>query len=143
MLKLMIKLLGKLEILYKWLFTNRPTSVALDVTHRCNLKCKHCYWWKQDHPKEMDDEAMILFMKNLKAAGGIDGEMNLAFMVKKTPGAIRIKGTEMFWNNPVGAEAILQIRAASLSDDDRLVRFLTHRPGQSTLRRRPLIHTAA
>ena len=55
----------------------------------------------------------------------------------------RIKGTEMFWNNPVGAEAILQIRAASLSDDDRLVRFLTHRPGQSTLRRRPLIHTAA
>jgi hypothetical protein len=49
----------------------------------------------------------------------------------------RIKGTEMFWNNPVGAEAILQIRSASLSDDDRLVRFLTHRPGQSTLRHRP------
>lgn len=47
----------------------------------------------------------------------------------------RIKGTEMFWNNPAGAEAILQIRAASLSDDDRLIRFLTNRPGQSTLRR--------
>lgn len=49
----------------------------------------------------------------------------------------RIKGTEMFWNNPSGAEAILQIRSAALSDDDRLVRFLTHRPGQSTLRRPP------
>ncbi|MDA1054615.1 MAG: hypothetical protein O3C40_29645 [Planctomycetota bacterium] len=47
----------------------------------------------------------------------------------------RIKGTEMFWNNPAGAEAILQIRAASLSDDDRLIRFLTNRPGQPTLRR--------
>jgi hypothetical protein len=47
----------------------------------------------------------------------------------------RTKGTEMFWNNPVGAEAILQIRSAALSDDDRLVRFLTHRPGVSTLRR--------
>jgi hypothetical protein len=47
----------------------------------------------------------------------------------------RIKGTEMFWNNPTGAEAILQIRSASLSDDDRLVRLLTNRPGQSTLRR--------
>ena len=47
----------------------------------------------------------------------------------------RIKGTEMFWNNPEGAEAILQIRAASLSDDDRLARFLTHRPGTSHLRR--------
>lgn len=47
----------------------------------------------------------------------------------------RIKGTEMFWNNPKGAEAILQIRSATLSDDDRLVRFLTHRPGVPTLRR--------
>ncbi len=50
----------------------------------------------------------------------------------------RIKGTEMFWNNPTGAEAILQIKAASLSDDDRLVRLLTNRPGQATLRRNPL-----
>lgn len=47
----------------------------------------------------------------------------------------RIKGTEMFWNNPDGAEAILQIRSAALSDDDRLVRFLTGRPGLATLRR--------
>lgn len=47
----------------------------------------------------------------------------------------RIKGTEMFWNNPAGAEAILQIRSASLSDDNRLVRLLTHRPGQTYLRR--------
>ena len=54
----------------------------------------------------------------------------------------RIKGTEMFWNNPAGAEAILQIRAASLSDDDRLVRLLTNRPGKSTLRRCPLVHAA-
>jgi len=42
----------------------------------------------------------------------------------------------MCWNNPSGAEAILNLRAAALSDDDRLVRLLTNRPGQSTLRRR-------
>jgi len=47
----------------------------------------------------------------------------------------RIKGTEMFWNNPDGAEAILQIRAAALSDDNRLARFLTGRLGSATLRR--------
>jgi len=46
----------------------------------------------------------------------------------------RIKGTEMFWNNPAVAEAILQIRSASLSDDDRLVRLPT-RPGQTHPRR--------
>ncbi len=47
----------------------------------------------------------------------------------------RVKGTEMFWNHPTGAEAILQIRAAALSDDNRLARFLAHRPGCATLRR--------
>ena len=47
----------------------------------------------------------------------------------------RVKGTEMFWNNPQGAEAILQIRAAALCDDDRLLRFLSKRPGCPTVRR--------
>ncbi len=47
----------------------------------------------------------------------------------------RVKGTEMFWNNPAGAEAILRIRAAALSDDGRLARFLTRRPGRETVRR--------
>ncbi|HVX12112.1 MAG TPA: hypothetical protein VHC22_13105, partial [Pirellulales bacterium] len=47
----------------------------------------------------------------------------------------RAKGTEMFWNDPEGAEAILQVRAAALSDDDRLVRHLRNRPGYPFLRR--------
>ncbi|HUP79039.1 MAG TPA: hypothetical protein VM260_10835 [Pirellula sp.] len=50
----------------------------------------------------------------------------------------RVKGTEMFWNNPEGAEAILQIRAAALSEDDRLINFLTNPLGQATIRREPL-----
>ena len=53
----------------------------------------------------------------------------------------RVKGTEMFWNDPSGAEAILQVRAAALCDDDRLVRHLAARPG-STRRRRPLAAAA-
>lgn len=47
----------------------------------------------------------------------------------------RVKGTEMFWNDPQGAEAILQVRAAALSDDDRLVRHLAKRPGFPFTRR--------
>lgn len=47
----------------------------------------------------------------------------------------RVKGTEMFWNNPDGAEAILRIRAAALSDDGRLTRLLTGRHGSATVRR--------
>lgn len=47
----------------------------------------------------------------------------------------RVKGTEMFWNNPVGAEAILQVRAAALCDDDRLKSHLRTRPGCPFTRR--------
>jgi hypothetical protein len=47
----------------------------------------------------------------------------------------RVKGTEMFWDDPAGAEAILQLRAASLSDDERLNRYLTNRPGSPYVRK--------
>jgi hypothetical protein len=43
----------------------------------------------------------------------------------------RVKGTEKFWDNPEGAEAILQLRAAVLSDDDRLQTFVLSRPGSA------------
>jgi len=41
----------------------------------------------------------------------------------------RVKGTEKFWNDGTSGEAILQIRAAALCEDDRLSRFLRSRPG--------------
>jgi len=41
----------------------------------------------------------------------------------------RVKGTEKFWNDGPSGEAILQLRAAALCDDDRLSRFLDTRPG--------------
>jgi len=47
----------------------------------------------------------------------------------------RVKGTEMFWNNPAGAEAILQVRAAALCEDDRLIDHLKTRPGNPLTRR--------
>lgn len=41
----------------------------------------------------------------------------------------RVKGKDKHWNRPQGAEAMLQLRAAVLSQDDRLARFFAHRPG--------------
>ncbi len=46
-----------------------------------------------------------------------------------------VKGTEMFWNDPHGAKAILQLRSAALSDDDRLVNHLSTRPGSPYVRK--------
>ena len=41
----------------------------------------------------------------------------------------RVKSTEKFWNDGESGEAILQIRVASLCDDDRLANHLRNRPG--------------
>jgi hypothetical protein len=41
----------------------------------------------------------------------------------------RVKGTEKFWNDGPNGEAILQVRAALLSDDDRLAAHIRNRPG--------------
>jgi MoaA/NifB/PqqE/SkfB family radical SAM enzyme len=65
----MISSLGKLLILSRWLFTNKATTAAIDLTNRCNLTCTHCYWWKQEHARELDDVAMIQFMRSLRAHG--------------------------------------------------------------------------
>lgn len=43
----------------------------------------------------------------------------------------RVKGTEKFWNRPSGAEAILQVRAAALSDDHRMAKHIDSRPGSA------------
>lgn len=42
---------------------------------------------------------------------------------------LRVKGTEKFWNDPSGAEAILTVRAALLSEDGRFDAFFATRPG--------------
>ena len=41
----------------------------------------------------------------------------------------RVKSPRKFWNRPDGSEPILQLRAAVLSEDDRLERFCAQRPG--------------
>jgi hypothetical protein len=41
----------------------------------------------------------------------------------------RLKSKQKYWNRPGGAEALLQLRAAVLSEDDRLARFFAQRPG--------------
>lgn len=40
----------------------------------------------------------------------------------------RVKGTEKFWNDGPSGEAILQLRAAVISDGDRLQHWICNRP---------------
>jgi hypothetical protein len=47
----------------------------------------------------------------------------------------RVKSRQHYWNRPGGAEAILQLRAAVLSEDGRLDRYFAERPGSPYRRR--------
>ncbi len=47
----------------------------------------------------------------------------------------RVKSRQKYWNRPCGAEAMLQLRAAWLSEDGRLERYFAERPGSPYRRR--------
>ena len=64
-----MKIYKKARLLYTWAFTNTKTTAAIDITNSCNLKCSHCYWWKDERPAELDDDAMVAFMKDLRGRG--------------------------------------------------------------------------
>lgn len=55
---------------------------------------------------------------------------------------LRVKGTEMFWLDPHGAEAILHVRAAALCEDGRLSDYLRRRPGSPFVRRPAALNPA-
>jgi MoaA/NifB/PqqE/SkfB family radical SAM enzyme len=60
---------GRLLTFGKWLLTQSPTSAALDITHRCNLRCLHCYWWREEQPAELEDHEMRALMHRIRGAG--------------------------------------------------------------------------
>jgi hypothetical protein len=49
----------------------------------------------------------------------------------------RVKSKQKYWTRPEGAETILQLRAAVLSEDDRLSRYFVNRRGNPFRKRRP------
>jgi MoaA/NifB/PqqE/SkfB family radical SAM enzyme len=64
-----MKIYKKARLLYTWAFSDLKTTAAIDITNNCNLKCTHCYWWKEERPAELADHDMIAFMKGLRARG--------------------------------------------------------------------------
>lgn len=48
----------------------RPVFAAsFDITNRCNLKCQHCYFQKQDQPTELSAADWLTLFRRLRRAG--------------------------------------------------------------------------
>lgn len=48
----------------------------------------------------------------------------------------RVKSRQQYWNRPNGPEPVLQLRAAVLSEDERIDRFFAQRPGRPYRKRK-------
>jgi sulfatase maturation enzyme AslB (radical SAM superfamily) len=103
---------------YRFAFTDLKMILAMNITSRCNLRCAHCYWWREEHPPELDDEQMIAFMQQQRKAG-----KNLAILYGGEPTlrpnvcreATRIfDATIIFTNGTVGFPDIPAIWMLSL-----------------------------
>lgn len=88
----------------------------------------------EDHPRRVIHAAICYFTNNRSRMdypryrrSGLPVTSSLAESLVKQISK-RVKGTEMFWNDGQSGEAILQIRAALLCDDDRLAVWLRTRP---------------
>jgi hypothetical protein len=54
-----------------------------------------------------------------------------------------LNSKKKYWTRPQGGESILQLRAALLSEDDRLSRYFANRPGHPFRKNRLAKKTAA
>jgi hypothetical protein len=90
---------------------------------------------KDDDPREVVREALV-YLRNNQARMDYAryrraGLPVTSSLVESMVGEFneRVKGPQKHWNRPEGAELILQVRAAVLSEDDRLARHFAQRAG--------------
>lgn len=41
--------------------------MSIDITNRCNLRCKHCYFYAQDYPNELSIEQWVSRLEELRS----------------------------------------------------------------------------
>jgi hypothetical protein len=73
-----------------------------------------------------------------------DGLPTTSSLVESLVGEVnaRVKSKQKHWTRPGGAESMLQLRAAVLSQDDRLHRFFAERPGCPFRKRGTISHAS-
>ncbi|MGQ9787942.1 MAG: radical SAM protein [Candidatus Hadarchaeaceae archaeon] len=43
----------------------RQKAVSIDVTNKCNLRCRHCFYWRADNPEELSIEGWTNIFQKL------------------------------------------------------------------------------
>ncbi|MBW1989465.1 MAG: radical SAM protein [Deltaproteobacteria bacterium] len=77
-------------------------AAMINVTNRCNLKCRHCFVFREDNPnarkQEMDDETMLGEIRRIRDRHGIVAMLWMGGEPLLRPGVLR-EGVKLFsWN---------------------------------------------
>jgi len=43
-----------------------PIGISIDVTNKCNLRCKHCYFFQQNYKEELSDKDLLNKIREIK-----------------------------------------------------------------------------
>ena len=88
-----------------------PISMV-NITNKCNLRCKHCFVFREgnpNHPKtEMDDETMIQQLKSLQKEHQIQNMLWMGGEPLLRPEVLR-KGIEIFKENTITTNGTLDL----------------------------------
>lgn len=127
--------------LVTWCWQGKVDQVIEEIKSVCETRGID---WTNKHPSETDKPLVdaIRYLTNNRERMDYPRYRKLGLPVTSAPMEslikqinLRVKGTEMFWDDPDGAEAILALRAAVVSEDGRLRDYLARRPGSPFTRR--------
>ena len=51
--------------------TSKPFGAVIELTKDCNLRCKHCYFFRQDYETELSDSEWLTKLKNARDEHGL------------------------------------------------------------------------
>lgn len=64
------RFLGYLSIKMNENYVPKPLGITLNVTEKCNLRCKMCYWWKKDlKGEELSEKDILGIIEDMKDWG--------------------------------------------------------------------------
>lgn len=143
------------ELYVRWItdcWQGRAGTVLTEMTSEQVLRGEPPKDCEDTDPRKVLAETITYFQNNLarmdypryRQEGLPTTSAHMESLVKEI--GYRVKGTEKFWNDGQSAESILQIRAATISDDERLERHLQNRPGDPfhpNVKKLPTPNTAA
>ena len=88
----LIKIIKGLKLLfYIHFYSHIPTEIKIELTHKCNLRCKHCYWYGEDTSPISKGEKELSYEKIIKFLTSVNKKYRKKILISFTGGEIFLR----------------------------------------------------